>query len=179
MTSTKAEPGPFDGLERAKPDEPVFPLVAHDVLAAPLVQLWVDRRRAAINAQFAASEITEEKRQLELEQCREAEEIAWAMVTWREGEEVAAPVPVEQKQPYSGHATTDAELAAKHRFETIREGARRIDNAVAELADVVEKLEPFGFDTERLMLAADIASLKALGDSIRPRRASYAHLGDE
>lgn len=43
--STKDAPGPFDGMARALPGEPVFTLRAHDPLAPGLVLEWVDRRR--------------------------------------------------------------------------------------------------------------------------------------
>lgn len=84
--STKEAPGPFDGMERARPGEPVFTLRAHDPLAPGLVHEWVDRRRKAIREAFGREEITEAKRELELLQCREAEELAWSMEAWRKGE---------------------------------------------------------------------------------------------
>lgn len=43
--STKMEPGPFDGMAKAAPDEPVFTLRAHDPLAPGLVHEWVRLRR--------------------------------------------------------------------------------------------------------------------------------------
>jgi hypothetical protein len=177
MTSTKAEPGPFDGLERAEPDEPVFPLRAHDALAAGLVHLWVRQRRESIEKAAAAGEITEEKRLLELEQAREAEEIAWAMEDWRSGQ---TPAPVATaKATYSGRPDTAEEIAARNRHVALREAARRIDNGVADAVEASEAIAPYGFDDVRMHIAADVASLKDLAELIRPKRASYAHMADE
>lgn len=81
--STKTEPGPFDGMARAEPDEPVFTLRAHDPLAPGLVHEWVDRRRKAIREAFTRGEMSEAKRELELIQCKEAEELAWSMAQGR------------------------------------------------------------------------------------------------
>lgn len=88
MVSTKESPGAFDGMERAQPGEPVFTLRAHDPLAAALVHEWVSRKRDLI----LKSDLTEEKRKIELIQCREAEEIAFAMRDWHDG---LSPSPVE------------------------------------------------------------------------------------
>ena len=93
--STKEEPGPFDGLERAEPDEPVFTLRAHDAFAAPLVHEWVRLRREWI----IRADLSPEKEELELIQCREAEEIAWRMVDWRNGTTAKPPEAEAPKPP--------------------------------------------------------------------------------
>ena len=117
--STKTEPGPFDGLERAQPDEPVFTLRAHDVLAAPLVHEWVRRRREAI----IKGDLPPEKEELELIQCREAEEVAFAMVDWRNGVDSVKPDAEEKPEAnplYSGHTSSAEELAAKERHDVVK-----------------------------------------------------------
>ena len=43
---TKAEPGPFDGYAKARPDEPIFVLLGRDPYAAALVELWAELRAA-------------------------------------------------------------------------------------------------------------------------------------
>lgn len=172
--STKEQPGPFDGLERAAPDEPVFTLRAHDALAAPLVHEWVHRRRQAII--HADPPLSPEKEELELIQCREAEEIAFAMVDYRNG---ATAAPVEEEKPktpalYSGHTSSAEELAAKHRYDVIKEAVRVIHNALSEVTDAAHTLEPFGFAAERAVILASADRLKAVADHIAPKRASYA-----
>ncbi len=183
--STKEEPGPFDGLERAKPGEPVFPLRAHDPLAADLVQLWVDRKRALIARDRS---LPDDKRALELIQAGEAETVAWAMRDWRAGvSEYPAPVATASPVPYSGHKTEADELAAKARFDAHRDAARRFDNAVAEMTEAVETLALYGFTADALDLkgavrrAVDGAAgvLRKAAEAVRPKRASYAHRGGE
>lgn len=98
MVSTKENPGAFDGMERAAPNEPIFTLRAHDPLAADLVHEWVSRKRTMINH----SNMTDEKRKIELVQCREAEEIAWAMSSWGKAHDEAEADNSEPVKSYSG-----------------------------------------------------------------------------
>ena len=170
--STKEQPGPFDGLERAEPDEPVFTLRAHDVLAPRLVMDWVLLRREALNC----ADIPDEKRELELIQCREAEEIAWAMRDWREGTR-AAEVPVEDKAEapkYSGHQSSEEEVAAKKRYDVIKVAVSTLNNALSEAVDAASSLTEYGFGSERAAILAAADRLKAVSDHIAPKRASYA-----
>jgi hypothetical protein len=179
--STKQEPGPFDGMARAEPDEPVFTLRAHDPLAFILVHEWVDRRRKAIRAAHEREEITEAKRELELLQCREAEELAWSMEAWRKGEigRIAAELEVAPAKPtYSGHTKSDEELAAKARFDAIKGACQLINNAVASVTEAAqERLAAHGFINERAAILTMAERLKAVSSHIAPKRASYA-VGD-
>lgn len=176
--STKMEPGPFDGMARAEPDEPVFTLRAHDPLASILVHEWVDRRRKAIREAFTRGEMSEAKRELELIQCKEAEELAWSMDAWRKGElaeraaelEEAATKPV----PYSGHASSEEELAAKAVYDAIKAACQLINNAVAGITDAAtDHLAPHGFANERAVILTVADRLKAVSSHIAPKRASY------
>lgn len=170
--STKEQPGPFDGLERAAPDEPVFTLRAHDVLAAPLVREWVDRRRKAI----LHGNLPADKERVELIQAREAEEIAEAMEEWRSGrpaeEETHAPTP---QVSYNGNETDADELAAKRQFDTIKAAARKLDNSVAEITEAAEMLREYGFDHEVEALLQYAELVKEIAAGVTPKRASYAH----
>ena len=174
--STKEEPGPFDGLERAEPDEPVFTLRAHDVLAAPLVHEWVSRRRQAI----ISGDLSPEKEELELIQCREAEEIAFKMVEWRSG---TKPVPLAEENPkgalYSGHTSSAEELAARARYEVIKRAVSVLHNALAEVTDAAHTLEPYGFVAERTAILASADKLNAVAGHLAPKRASYSIVDPE
>lgn len=173
--STKQEPGPFDGMARARPDEPVFTLRAHDPLAAALVHQWVAQRRAAIRL----ADLSPEKEELELLQCREAEELAWSMDAWRKGEigklaealeEGAAPPAA-----YSGHTASDEELAAKVRYDAIKAAGSLLNNAIAGITDAAtDHLAPHGFPHERAVILTVADRLKAVSSHIAPKRASYA-----
>jgi hypothetical protein len=47
---TKNNPGKFDCFANAEPDEPMFVLLARDVAAPIVVELWAAEREALINA---------------------------------------------------------------------------------------------------------------------------------
>lgn len=173
--STKTQPGPSDGMARAEPDEPVFTLRAHDPLAPGLVHEWVRLRREEIGRAHAAGEINDAKRELELIQCREAEEIAWSMKDWRTG---MAPIVVEEKAEkpaaYSGHASSEEELAAKARYDAIKAAGSLLNNAIAGITDAAtEHLAPHGFPHERAVILTVADRLKAVSEHIAPKRASY------
>src|SRR4029077_324839 len=73
--STKEDPGQFDCLARALPDEPYFVLLGRDSVAPTLVYNWAMRRK---------SEIAQGKRPSEdAEQVRDAIAISDAMTAWR------------------------------------------------------------------------------------------------
>lgn len=169
MTSTKSEPGAFDGMERAAPDEPVFTLRAHDPLAAALVHEWVRQRREAING----ADLPEAKRELELIQCREAEEIAWSMEDWRKGVVAAEANAPKEDARATTEALSEAELEAKHRYDTVKGAVGTLNNAVAEVTEAAGALEPLGFPTERAAILAAASYLKDVSAHIAPKRASY------
>jgi hypothetical protein len=177
--STKLEPGPFDGLQRAELDEPVFTLRAHDPLAAPLVHLWVERRRAAIRAALNAEPptITEEKAAVELLQCREAEDIALEMEAWRKRDpepESEAGAPERPASTYSGITKTSEELQAKARHEAIKAACSKLNNAVSEITDAAnDALQPHGFHHERAVILTMASRLAFVSGHIAPKRASF------
>jgi hypothetical protein len=73
---TKTNPGEFDCLAKALPDEPYFVLLARDPVAAVLVEEWGQRRMQAI----ARGKRPEE----DMRQAQEALDLAQAMKAWRE-----------------------------------------------------------------------------------------------
>lgn len=175
--STKSQPGPFDGMERAKPDEPVFTLRAHDPLGSRLAHEWVRLRREEINRAFHAGEISEDKRALELIQCKEAEELAWSMADWRANEvggTVEEEVPDKPSPSYSGNVKAADELAAKAQHDTIKAASSRLSNSVAEASDAAnELLAKYGFEPERALIVTAAARIKIVADHITPKRRSY------
>lgn len=174
--STKTEPGAFDGMERAEPDEPVFTLRAHDDLAAGLVMEWVRMRRAAV----MASNLPPEKEELELVQCREAEEVAWSMREWRAG--ASAKAEGSEDQPaakYSGHTSSAEELAAKARYDVVKGSASKLHNCLSEAIDAADALEPYGYAAERAVVHRAADHIKAVAMHIQPKRASYSTVDPE
>jgi hypothetical protein len=175
--STKDEPGPFDGLERAEPGEPVFPLRAKDPLAATLVRQWVDWRRTMINHD---RDMPDAKRELELIQCREAEDVAFAMDEWRAGlSSKEQPGPEAKKGVPTGQDMTAEELAVKERFDALRSAGEKVSNAIGIIGDAADLLRferlsgHYDPDARRLLHLAD--KLRLAAEQFRPKRASYAH----
>lgn len=176
MVSTKKHPGEFDGMERALDDEPVFTLRAHDVLAYRLVIFWVKLKRRLI----LRSDMPTEKQRKELIQCREAEEIAFAMKEWRAG---TIPVKPKEDRPvrptYSGIPDDPAEVEAKKRWQTIKNAATRLNNSIAEISTAIEDLEPYGWSEERDALTLQLEQLKLIAEQIRPKKIGYAITEDD
>ena len=85
---TKNNPGEFDCLKKADPDEPVFVLLARDPLAADLVREWARRylARKMLDVQPHGPPLTAKTRR----KAREAMACADAMDGWRRCEKNAA-----------------------------------------------------------------------------------------
>lgn len=97
IENTLERPGEFDALEKARPDELIFPLLERDPCAPPTIHHWVALRREK------AREITDpDKLKAELMQCTEAEFIAFEMASRQRGGQAEA---VETRASYSGRAT--------------------------------------------------------------------------
>jgi hypothetical protein len=176
MTSTKENPGPFDGLERAAPDEPVFTLRAKDPLAAKLVRDWVQLRRFAT----AVADMPEDARALELTQISEAEQISWDMDDWRNGASTLGVATVTVEQPSTertshGETMCADELAAKKKWDAIKDASRRLDNCVSDLDDLSKELPALGFNQLTADMNAALDGVIYVAESVKPRRASYAH----
>lgn len=173
MVSTKDSPGAFDGMVRAEPDEPVFTLRAHDLLASGLVAEWAARKRKLI---LTDTKMSEEKRRIELIQCREADEIAFAMSDWRAGvtDEHAAVVPDKPAPTYSGNVTDPAEIEAKARHDAVKGAATRLHNSVAEITDAVALLVPYGWDPERAAALNAAGQIRVVATAVEPKRIGYA-----
>lgn len=75
LMCTKNNPGAFDCYEAAAPDEPMFVLLARDVLASDLVYEWARRREVVAN-------VGSNPDQSELDKIAEARACADAMREW-------------------------------------------------------------------------------------------------
>lgn len=172
--ATKDSPGQFDGMERAKPGEPVFTLRAHDILAAPLVFDWVERKRAIIRAatehEDEGKRMSPAKRQLELEQVRDAENIALEMIEWRRVKREPETVDELVAQPaYTGREPSRAEVRQKEQLAAMKEATARLDNAAASISDAIDAL-PRGTGAIKDELRALLKSVQTKADAIRPKR---------
>jgi hypothetical protein len=176
--NTKAEPSSFDVAAEAKaaPEEPKFTLWGRDPLAEPLVLMWAERRRQGI---FATPGLDRDKAKLELIQCTDAEEIAWAMRDFRLGIEAIEPeAPARERPGHAGNRMSVDELAAKKRHDTLRDGADRLHNLIAEAMEVAREIRAYGFFDEAVETEMACARLQAAADAFRPKRRGYAHLAE-
>jgi len=162
--STKDRPGEYDAFETAKPDEPIFGLQGGDPLAALTVMFWAWKAR-----QFARKLGRKKDREHLLRKASAAEEVAWAMRDYRNGQAVvpgervsysedAAPVSVEQAN------------AAKVRGALI-ESVGHLRNAVGIAKEVEEALGKLRLHKpERDAILKAIEQLQAVAAAIEPRR---------
>lgn len=161
--STGAKPGPFDGLESAKPDEPVFTLQGGDPLAPGLVLEWVKQRRTnAVKRQSDAIESGDQRSladaEEDLERCTAAEQIAWAMKDYARGETV---------QPEKS-----AEQVATSRGQGCAEVVEHISEADYHLHAAAQIIASFGPADPLLPAALKLTSfheeLGAIREQVRP-----------
>lgn len=112
--NTLSRPGEFDALEKARPDELLFPLLERDPDAPPTILFWVSRRRARA---FASADLAvidssnmPDKLADELRQCAEAEQIAIEMLSRQKGGKAEA---IAKATSYSGNTRPEAEIEGK------------------------------------------------------------------
>lgn len=182
---TKEVPGPLDGMETAKPGEPVFTLQGGDPLGARLVRLWAfgARVRAGIvqvekwtgDAVFnefldaAKGAIAHDKKKDELlVRATEAESISWDMDRYRRNE----PAQVEEKitEGYGGYEPDESLVEKMTENRERLETGRRVSNATGELFEAAEIARKYGLEDDAVALLRTVELLKGIGDRIRPQR---------
>ena len=142
MTSSLADPGPYDAIEKARPDEPIFALLGRDFAAPAAITEWARIRRNRAIKLYEGSRKSRDKELLaaELKQCAEAEAVALTMEEWRKEE--AAPEG-NGRASYSELVKTAEELAeVEHRkrraaaIQHLSEAAYHVNEANAILAEL-------------------------------------------
>ena len=173
MTSTKAEPGPYDALEKAQDEEIIFVLLARDEAAPATINFWVDLRRKSA---LGLVEHDPEAAKLELQKCTEAEAVAWEMDRWRKGHP-AEDTTTPRRATYSGTVcTSNADTAQAQRriaiVSALREAAYFATNAVELLSDGslhgVEEADAL------IALTAAIQTIKDADAALAPRHSGAA-----
>lgn len=140
MTSTVAQPGPFDPIKHSDPNEPYFPIMAHDPIGARTVRIWCDLRRKLLflsnyTAPDGSNPVPEPVR-LELMQISEAEQIADDMEAWVKGTTTDARVdgaPARYNETPPDTVTVEQAREAARRakqIEHLREAAYHIQEAL-------------------------------------------------
>jgi hypothetical protein len=168
IVPTKERPSNDDALEQAAPNEPIFPLIASDPEAPATVRHWVELRRKRA---MAIDDV--EKRRALLRKASRAEQISWAMEDWRLGRTDEAPV-ASVSVSYSGHEQSEEARHADDRVSALLRSARRIDNSVAEMAEIAALLDDLGLREDGFDLRFAVEMLRELSERVRPKRPSYA-----
>lgn len=171
--NTLARPGEFDALEKARPDELIFPLLERDPDAPAVIRFWVDLRRKRALAEIEDADALKD----ELRQCTEAEFIAFEMERRQRGEVGEA---VATRATYSGAAVEKSraeELMAKLRAR-LGEADYEANEALNLVAEIV------GLDPEaippalRKNLDDAQASIHRIALTLSPYRAQYLAEGE-
>lgn len=152
--STKEHAGEFDCLETAKPGEPLFILQGGDPHSPATIRFWVSLARAGA-MKFRSTK----KREAMLRRCTNAENVAWKMEEYQNGDLAIANEP----EPSVGTAPTAEDDQRAARIKAVA----RIHNMVGEGMDVYEALRRYSYYPENLLSAIDI--LRSVADITEPR----------
>lgn len=170
LINTIEAPGEFDALTTLQPGEPYFVLVGRDRFAPDLVKDWAHKNRLRAFEEFDAGTIDAEERDRELRKSTQAEAIGWSMTAFKAGHEVKKAAG--DRATYSGHETSD-EIRKRDRLSRQRHEAKSaINNAVAELNDLLPLLDEQDADQADLAnIAADIlGDMRNLSKMLQPSR---------
>lgn len=170
MTSTKADPGPFDAFDKARPDEPIFVLLGRDPSAPATVTEWCRLRRNRALKEFDHSS---DALAAELRQCAEAEAIALGMGDYRAGLEAVAEGERGGVGNYSGLTgesieVRDHRLAAAEAVAHLREAAFHFSEGRERLI-ALGLLAGMGPFTPR-STKATLNDINELADEVSPKR---------
>jgi hypothetical protein len=165
--NTKARPGEYDALEKARPDELIFTLLERDPCAPPTIHHWCELRRKR-----ARDIKDDDKRKAELHQITEAEFIAFTMQDRQSASAKGDAIEALPAQTYSGivvERTELDELLPKLRSE-LSEGDYHAANAL-ELARRAHELG--AIDDAQLGHITDAARvMHAMALDLSPHRAA-------
>lgn len=172
MTSTLAEPGPYDALAKAEPTEPMFPLLARDPCAPAAITEWCRLRRNRAIKLWGESTSDADAKLLaaELAQCASAEQVALDMADWL-GEKEA---PAAQRVSH-GVQRTEEELRAADQRERLAAQVRHLREAAYHISEARDGLWDLGLmpDQTDRDLVAMLARINGLGDEHTPKRPNF------
>lgn len=158
--STAAQPSPFDPLDRMPPDEGRFVIREKDPAGPAAMTEWTRVRRNLAVKLFGTNPVGDAKRLLdaELEQCRQAEELALEWAERLNGGEA----PVEQKATYADVTLTEEQIAAAKRQKALVELVRHLREADYHIHELIEIDGP----AVAARLADQAAAIHNLADEI-------------
>lgn len=167
IIATKDQIGSYDAIESLKPGEPVFPLQGGDPLAPFCTMVWAWKAR-----KLARSLPEDDKRREKLlRKASMAEEVAWAMKDYQNGEGGASVADaVDPPKTYSGIV---AEKTGDW-LPGIVAGVRHMAEAAASFSDAADHLP----DDQANALRGVVAAINATAAKYQPKRASYPSTPD-
>lgn len=162
IISTKDRPGIYDAIETAKPDEPLFPIQGGDPFGPATVLHWVDLARSA-----GLAEQDRKKAEALLRKAAQAEEVAWAMMSYQRGEKDMAGT----RATYSDDVIVGETEERRTAREAMIIGAGRLNNALAMVVDVADQLARHKVHPlEEVVLREAVEQIRAVALAIEPRR---------
>lgn len=160
VISTRDKPGIYDGLESAKPGEPLFTVQGGDPFGPATVLHWVALVRRA-----AMDDRDDKKAEAMLRKATAAEFVAWAMRSYQRGEVEV----VGTRASYQDRVDTPTEDQSD-RAALIRV-AGLLHNSIAVATDAVEVLAKARLHPEEEVKTRDaIELLREAAFGIEPRR---------
>lgn len=171
--STKETIGQFDALEKAEPNEPMFPLLARDECAPATITEWCRLRRNRAFKLYGESAKDSDKELLaaELRQCANAEEVALQFSEWRKQE---APADIV-KSTYNEVIKSAEEIAEADRRKMQETAVSNLNEAGYYLCEARDALVALGLIGEliQLDLTGTLELIKALANEHRKTRPRY------
>lgn len=170
--NTLAKPGEFDALEKARPDELIFPLLGRDPCAPPTILHWCDLRR-----ERARDIKDDDKRKDELRQITEAEFIAFTMRERQSAAEPGSATPLPP-QTYSGIVVERTEL--DDLMPKLRSEMAEADYHATNALELARRAHELGaIDDAQLGHIVDIARVAhAMALDLSPHRAALLAEGE-
>lgn len=165
-SSTAATPGPYDPLDKALPDEPVFTLVGRDKHAPATVLHWVDLFRAE-SLQIDDPDV----RKAELIKATDAEMISADMIRWRRGHP-EHDITTPKRASYSGIVQSVAEMDEAQRKATLLQMVAYLREAAFYTSEASTGLIALGVlsDQDVFDLGLALGHVNRIADNLTPKR---------
>lgn len=143
--NTLESPGPYDPLSRTAPDEPFFPVVAHDRIGPATVRFWSDKTREWVMAEIMGlppADPALAKLEDKLRQCTEADLLAMEMERWVKGNPETDVAPTRAR--CSGGTIDADKMDDAARKLAVAEGVQCGREAAFYASEMRDKLAPLG-----------------------------------
>lgn len=172
--STKEKLGPFDALEKALPQEPMFPILARDPCGPATITEWARLRRNRAFRLWGSSRAADKKLlDAELAQCAQAELIAEQMDDWRNKEQ---DEQVVERSSYNEVKKTEEELREAAQRQVKEELCKHLREAAYHLCEARDGMHRLGLigDVTFNDMTTALARINGIADEHQEVRPRYA-----